>query len=239
MLVAEVGCGNGIWTLETADLLPPMASIDAFDLSLEQAPPKHWWPSNATFTQRDIFAPIPTEMQGRYDVVHIRLFLCVVQGGDPMPLLRNLMLLLKPGGHLQWQEFDPLQDKVLVADPTASAPKLKGMRESLTGVKFTSHAADRVSHDWVGKLHMRFHEAGGQLLVNETRWTAPSALLLKQETQFLAVWEWTAGMRASCDLVEYAEMLEEMEGEVEKECWMLNRGTLIDSAMVTWVVRKE
>jgi len=37
---------------------------------------------------------------GRYDVVHLRLFMCVVASGDPMPLLKNLMRLLKAGEFL-------------------------------------------------------------------------------------------------------------------------------------------
>lgn len=46
----------------------------------------------------DIFAdPVPEELVGRYDVIHIRLFMLVILSGDPIPLLKNLMKLLKPG----------------------------------------------------------------------------------------------------------------------------------------------
>ena len=42
----------------------------------------------------DVLEPIPEELRGKYDLVHVRLFLAVVQDDDPTPILRNLMDLL-------------------------------------------------------------------------------------------------------------------------------------------------
>ncbi|KAF7196618.1 N-methyltransferase tcpN [Pseudocercospora fuligena] len=96
--IAEIGCGTGTWSLEVATQLPSGAKIEAFDLSLAQCPPREWWPGNVTFNKLDIFDPSPDDMIGKYDVVYIRHFICVLQSGDPMPLLSILMNLLKPGG---------------------------------------------------------------------------------------------------------------------------------------------
>ena len=37
-------------------------------------------------------------MVGKYDIVHIQLFACIVKGNDPAPLVRNLMSLLSKCG---------------------------------------------------------------------------------------------------------------------------------------------
>ncbi|KXT09518.1 hypothetical protein AC579_7192 [Pseudocercospora musae] len=68
-----------------------------------------------------IFDPLPDEMIEKYDVVYIRHFICVMQSGDPMPLLSILMKLLKPGGYLQWQEWDISTNTLVVAKTTGAA----------------------------------------------------------------------------------------------------------------------
>lgn len=79
-------------------LLPAGATIEASDISLANAPPQGFWPENVTFREMDIFSEeLPEDVVGVFDVVHIRLFLCVISSGDPIPLLKNLMKLLKPG----------------------------------------------------------------------------------------------------------------------------------------------
>lgn len=37
-------------------------------------------------------------MVGKYDIVHIQLFACIVKGNDPAPLVRDLMSLLSKCG---------------------------------------------------------------------------------------------------------------------------------------------
>lgn len=236
-LVADIGCGTGIWSLELARQLPMGGKIEAYDLNLAQTPPKAWWPSNVTFSQMDIFADIPQHIQARYDVLNIRLFMCVVQSGDPMPLLQNLMKLLKPGGYLQWQEYDPSTDKVMCADPHTSAPKLDALRAAIRGP--TGNQEHILRQHWVPTLHSRFAEVGGALMAHEKVWTPNEYITVKQDVTFLAVREWIANMRAKEPGSEGATKLEQMVAEVEEECWKMQRGTFADSEMVTWVVRKN
>ena len=82
-----------IWPIELSRELPT-ASIDAVDLSLAQCPPKTWLPKNIALIRHDIFLPFPESMVGKYDVVHIQLFACIVKQDDPAPLVKNLMSLL-------------------------------------------------------------------------------------------------------------------------------------------------
>ena len=61
---------------------------------MDQFPAKEWLPDNITLRTLDVFAPILEDLKGRYDLVHVRLFLAVVQNYDPTPILRNLMDML-------------------------------------------------------------------------------------------------------------------------------------------------
>lgn len=42
----------------------------------------------------DVHKPLPEHLRGKYDLVHVRLFLAVVKNDDPLPLLENLMAML-------------------------------------------------------------------------------------------------------------------------------------------------
>ena len=49
----------------------------------------------------DAFSPLPHELLGKYDIVHLRLFIVLVKNNDPVPLLRNLIRMLsKKSYHL-------------------------------------------------------------------------------------------------------------------------------------------
>ena len=76
----------------------------------------------------------PAHLKGQYDIVHIRLLMSTVTGGDPKPLLKHCYELLsmlfsithhaingvvrtdeipEPGGYLQWEEHDPLSYEIV------------------------------------------------------------------------------------------------------------------------------
>lgn len=42
----------------------------------------------------DAFDDLPQDMVARFDVVHIRAFAAVIKGGNPGPLVENLIKLL-------------------------------------------------------------------------------------------------------------------------------------------------
>ena len=82
-----------IWLIDVSRQLPS-AQLDGFDVSAAQYPPKEWLPSNISLQTLDVFTSIPKDLQGKYDVVNVRLFLAVVKNNDPSPILRNLMRML-------------------------------------------------------------------------------------------------------------------------------------------------
>lgn len=70
------------------------AQLHGFDISLAQCPPPEWLPSNVSIRKLDIYESLPEELVGQYDVVHVRLFLCVIKNNDPVPVLTNLLKML-------------------------------------------------------------------------------------------------------------------------------------------------
>lgn len=82
-----------IWLIDLNRQLPS-AQLDGFDISAEQYPPKQWLPTNLSLSTLDIFPPVPEELIGKYDIIHVRLFILVVRDDDPTPILRNLISML-------------------------------------------------------------------------------------------------------------------------------------------------
>ena len=81
------------WLIDISRDLPS-AQLDGFDVSEEQYPCKAWLPSDITLSQLDITKEIPSHLEGVYDLVHVQLFLCVVQKDGPAGILKKLYKLL-------------------------------------------------------------------------------------------------------------------------------------------------
>ncbi|EAW12432.1 class I SAM-dependent methyltransferase [Aspergillus clavatus NRRL 1] len=103
--IADVATGTAIWLFDVARDFPG-ASLHGLDVSLDSAPSVEWLPRNVTLRKWDIFDDAPPELIGAYDVVHLRFFMLVVRDSDPAPVIRNVSQLLKPGGWIQWDEFN-------------------------------------------------------------------------------------------------------------------------------------
>ena len=59
-----------------------------------QYPPKEWLPSNVTMRALDAFSEVPDDLVGIYDIVHLRLFACVIKDNNPEPVLANVIRML-------------------------------------------------------------------------------------------------------------------------------------------------
>ncbi|KAL2859776.1 uncharacterized protein BJX67DRAFT_386642 [Aspergillus lucknowensis] len=68
------------------------------------APGTH--PENFRYSVYNILEPVPEELRGRYDLVHVRLLVAALGKGDVDTAVRNLVLLLRPGGWIQWEDLD-------------------------------------------------------------------------------------------------------------------------------------
>ncbi|CAG8958208.1 hypothetical protein HYFRA_00000561 [Hymenoscyphus fraxineus] len=122
IVIADVAAGTGAWLLDVAKTLPN-ATLEGFDNDLSQAPHEKWLPSNVSMRHWDIFDDVPEELVGRFDFVHVRLLVMVIEG-RPEGVVRNLLRMLKPGGYLQWDELDCVNMRVKKVDPAIQAPAL-------------------------------------------------------------------------------------------------------------------
>ena len=84
---------TSIWLINLSRQLTK-AILDGFDISNDQFPPKQCLSKNVALRTLDVLSPVPEELVGRYDVVHVRLFLCVVRDNDPSVIISNLARLL-------------------------------------------------------------------------------------------------------------------------------------------------
>ncbi|APA10311.1 hypothetical protein SS1G_07231 [Sclerotinia sclerotiorum 1980 UF-70] len=150
-VVADVATGTGAWLLDVARDFP-QAQLHGFDNDVRQAPHKSWLPSNVSVRHWDIFTDLPDDMVGKYDYVHVRL-LVLVLNGNPQSFIQKLLTMLKPGGYLQWDELDCVNMHVKKSNPELQTPALEQIREM-------SWANGR--HDWTVKLPDFLQEAGFQ-----------------------------------------------------------------------------
>ncbi|KAF2160474.1 hypothetical protein M409DRAFT_29095 [Zasmidium cellare ATCC 36951] len=101
--IADVATGTGAWMIDLAREMPHVKLV-GFDMSDAQFPSSV--PSNCELQLLNILQPVPEELQGRFDVVHIRLLIVGLTGEDWNTVARHAMQLLRPGGFFQWCEAD-------------------------------------------------------------------------------------------------------------------------------------
>jgi hypothetical protein len=85
---------NSIFILSLARRLPPSCSFVGFDISDAQFPIPESIPQNVSFRIANAMAEPPVDLQCQFDIVHLRLFLCVVENNDPLPALNFCLKLL-------------------------------------------------------------------------------------------------------------------------------------------------
>lgn len=106
----------------------PEAKLYGFDINLTQTPPREWLPSNVTLVHWNIFDAVPEDMYGRFNVIHVRLLILVVQNSDPSNIIRSLVKMLKPGGYLQWDDLYYPETDVKIASSSSKTSKSDELR---------------------------------------------------------------------------------------------------------------
>ena len=126
--IADVATGTAIWPVHVARELPS-ASLNGFDIDLTQAPMEQWLPPNVKLRAWDIFSDVPDDLVRKYDIVHVRLLILVVQDSDPREILEKLAQMLKPGGCMQWDDLNYPDICVKAIKPDLKTPALRDLRE--------------------------------------------------------------------------------------------------------------
>ncbi|OGE46704.1 hypothetical protein PENARI_c118G09639 [Penicillium arizonense] len=106
--IADVGTGTGVWLEEVRQLMnetcPDIQRVyQGFDISDAQFP---YFSENTRFEIHDILLPFPSNHINRYDLINMRLLVGAIKESDFAVAIQNLITMLKPGGYLQWTEFE-------------------------------------------------------------------------------------------------------------------------------------
>ncbi|PWY80780.1 hypothetical protein BO94DRAFT_520716 [Aspergillus sclerotioniger CBS 115572] len=107
--IADIATGTGIWLEDVSQFLnlttPHIQRYyHGFDISSEQFPTSN--PESIHLSIHDLTVPFPTEHHNRYDLVHVRLLVAALEESEYRVAITNIYDILKPGGHLQWEELD-------------------------------------------------------------------------------------------------------------------------------------
>lgn len=119
--VADVGTGTGIWLVDLASSLPPTARLDGYDFNTSKFRPATSRPPNVQLLEANAAEPFAPELQGQYDLVHVRLLVLGLKPSDWQPVAANLRTLLRPGGFLVWEEIDVQHFEGFPADSETAA----------------------------------------------------------------------------------------------------------------------
>ncbi|KUL91145.1 hypothetical protein ZTR_00834 [Talaromyces verruculosus] len=109
--VADVATGTGVWLRDVQSYLDTTYPIGnkryyhGFDISDEQLP-KDRGDGSIHFSLQNCLEPFPLEHHGRYDLVHVRLLVAALKESEYKTAVANIATLLKPGGHLQWEDLE-------------------------------------------------------------------------------------------------------------------------------------
>ncbi|KAI2814186.1 hypothetical protein CBS147343_9259 [Aspergillus niger] len=125
--IADIGCGTGIWLHEVAQSLQSpggasaspttttLPSLVGFDLNAAA------FPENPTpgiqLVQHDCTKPFDARYHGQFDLVNIRGLAYAITEEKLSRALENALLLLRPGGYLQWTESEARLFKVFPETP--------------------------------------------------------------------------------------------------------------------------
>ncbi|KAF2463954.1 uncharacterized protein BDR25DRAFT_319557 [Lindgomyces ingoldianus] len=103
--IADIGTGTGKFLQRLSESYPT-ALLGGLDISPALYPPSGTLPSNISLKVLDIKQPIPNHLVGIYDVVYARMLAAAIQPNEWGNIVRNISYLLRPGGYLQWEEYD-------------------------------------------------------------------------------------------------------------------------------------
>lgn len=159
--VADLACGNGVWLSDLADELSAQggvtAELEGFDKNPVNFPAAKFLSSSINLKELDVLAnPLPQELIGVYDVVHVRAFSSLIHKGDIGALISTVLSLLKPGGWFQWEE-------TRVDDWQAEAPGAgvsKAFCDSILSLIMAGGKARGDTYDFLSRLEPLIKEQG-------------------------------------------------------------------------------
>ncbi|KAI2634468.1 S-adenosyl-L-methionine-dependent methyltransferase [Xylaria nigripes] len=140
--IADVATGTGVFLLRIRESYPE-GDFLGLDISPAGFPEPTTLPDNVTLSIQDVKKPIPEELHGKYDAVHVRMLVAAMLPTDWKLVVANLKQMLKPGGYLQWLECDFVGTKHLRWRLDSSVDSIQ-----ILGRAFAATFQGRLQHGW-------------------------------------------------------------------------------------------
>ncbi|KAI1180230.1 hypothetical protein F4777DRAFT_365900 [Nemania sp. FL0916] len=156
--IADVATASGLWLCEVERESPGLHELRGFDISSASFINSAHLPGDMRLEVLDAKRPPPPDLVGTFDVVHVRLVQSVIFDDDPGCILSHCFELLKPGGYLQWEEFDPMA--VILHRHDDGAENLQ---------KLTDMLQKRAPASWIVNLPQHADKTGFRVAAVERR----------------------------------------------------------------------
>ncbi|CAG8523840.1 5165_t:CDS:2 [Cetraspora pellucida] len=100
--ILDIGCGSGHWCFEIAQEFP---EADVYGVDIISSFPSDIKPSNCYFKECSVSDGLPFD-DNEFDYVFMRHMSLALKNYQWVPLLNEIMRVLKPGGTVECVEFD-------------------------------------------------------------------------------------------------------------------------------------
>ncbi|KAL4942728.1 hypothetical protein BDV06DRAFT_235246 [Aspergillus oleicola] len=223
--IADVGTGTGIWLTDLARRLPPSVTLDGLDISFDALPPKESLPKNMSLQHWDLLSheEVPSHLRGVYDIVQMRNFVLVIPDDQIESVVRRLVQMLKPGGHIQFAEPDMTSWRVETVHPDAKTAASAALWDIAVAQR-----GSQITPTWTKRLELICAQSGLCDVRCDVR-DAPGYMAVAMHEGNLAISEMIAQKAGS---KEWAKGIEELLPEVEREIkdgafWAWTRWTVV------------
>lgn len=189
---------------------------------MSAAPPAQWLPANVTLRHWDIKEPVPSELLGAYDVVHVRNLAFVLRDSEVPAVLERVVSLLRPGGALQWGEPDVSSFRIETVNAGVPTTALRSL------LTLSQPQDDRLRPTWVPQLP-KLYRAAGLAAVEEDVRDAPSHLALAMHECNLPIHELVARKSKNKAMIEAVQdLMPQVKAETRQgACWAFTRWTVV------------
>ncbi|KAI2828072.1 hypothetical protein CBS147343_1949 [Aspergillus niger] len=233
--IADLATGTAIWLcdlMRDPAMAPYTLQLDGLDVDLKNAPAPEWVAPSISLRQWNIFDEVPDDLRGKYDVVHLRLLVLVVQESNPLPIIDKVFQLLKPGGYIQWDDLN-YPDTIVAKPPTAQ----QGNQATPACDAFVQFAQSNGRNDWVLDLPQSLMEGHGGFVNAELFHFRDRPELCKANgDQYILVLEEFAARLKSAGKVEEASRIYDMIMGLAEES---RRGFHLSMPRVVCVAQKR
>ncbi|CAG8449598.1 5258_t:CDS:2 [Dentiscutata erythropus] len=100
--ILDIGCGSGHWCFEIAQEFP---DAEVYGIDIISSFPSEIKPSNCYFQECNISNGLPFE-NNEFDYIFMRHMFLALRNHQWVPLLNEIMRILKPGGVIEFVDFD-------------------------------------------------------------------------------------------------------------------------------------